>query len=921
MKFYYFNATHWDREWYQGFQEYRKYLIDTTETLLDNFENAEGFNKFTFDGQTICLEDIEEIRPDLKEKLVKYIKENKLNVGPWYVMPDEFLVSGEAILRNWLIGEKVAQNYGGKCWPVCYICDIFGHTSQLPQMIKKFEFDGGVFWRGIDSKIKPYCFWQSPDKSEVKMVRLSTGDGYADFSLRVVNWANDRLNEEEFKTRFKEWIENNKDFYGENFILSDALDHTMPLTDIALIFKWIKDLYPEAEIIHTDYREVFANEYNTDLQKIYNEQIFPCDNGRNVAWQISATLSSRYDIKRGNDLLQNKLEKVIDPALAQMSFEGNTKFNYLADYAWKSLIKNHPHDSLCGCSKDSVHRAMLSRFEDIDQVNFVTLEEIISRNRKQVCGKSIQDSYIHRSGTPEVVIGDAADDGCYTIRLFNALPHKVKKISELEIAFPALKAYPEKMAEPFGYEFINCFRIFDKDGKEIPYQIREIKRNQIKRFYRQDVRRYDVYNVVLETEFEPSSWTSLSIKPSVDSRVRFFDSLFTSAESMSNGKIRVDFKSDGTFDITDLRNNKVYPDQNNYFLDREIGDGWNHVRPVGNKRLFGSSSAQMRVTCDMPNYAEVEITRFYQIPAELVYRGNINETFCGVVESDEVRTLKIVSRVGLDSFSGNVHVKTEIDNNILDCRLELRVPTMIEGDYFANQMFYFIRRPEGRTWGKASEDFKESEVIEKNFNGIIGKADTNGGIAFVADAGLHEAGTLCKDDKRSMVITLYRSFRRTVHTNGEVEGQLLKKLEFNYLLNCFDKAVDFAELHREQLNLQTELTTYRVKTEDLLEFKDNSFIKLSDNMAYSLLKPTKDNESGSCIFRFFNPSEEKNTAVLEFSNEVKVAKCLLNEKVIEDLGYCGQKLSLKVAPWEIVTLRIDKEQFNLKKMPDFHSFE
>ncbi|MBQ9789077.1 MAG: hypothetical protein IJW31_05730 [Lentisphaeria bacterium] len=905
MKFYYFNATHWDREWYQGFQEYRKYLVDMAENLFDNFENAPEYNKFTFDGQTICLEDIEEIRPDLKEKLVKYISENKLNIGPWYVMPDEFLVSGEAIIRNWLIGEKVAKNYGGKCWPVCYICDIFGHTSQMPQLIKKFEFDGGVFWRGIDSKIKPFCFWQSPDKSEVKMVRLSPCDGYADFTLRVVNWTNDKLDEENFKTLFKEWVEKNKDFYGENFILSDALEHTMPLGDMSILFKWISDLYQEAEIIHTDYREVFADEYNTELQKIHNEQIVPCDNGRHVDWQISATLSSRYDIKRGNDLLQNKLEKVIDPSLAWMSLNGNTKFNYLADYAWKSLIKNHPHDSICGCSKDSVHRAMLSRFEDIDQVNFVTSEEILSNDREHVSGKSIRDVYPHQSGHPEVVRAEGADDGRYTVRICNTLPHKIKKISELELAFLSLKPYPEKMAEPFGYEFINCFRIYDEAGNEIPYQIRDIKRNQLKRFYRTDVRRYDVYNIVLETELKPSSWTSFRVEPSVDSKVRFFDSLFVNPESISNGKIRVDVKSDGTFDITDLRNNKVYPKQNNYFLDREIGDGWNHVRPVGNKRVIASSSAQVRVTCNMPNYAEFEITRFYQVPAELIYSSNINETFSGVEESAEIRTLKIISRVGIDSFSSNVHVKTQIDNNILDCRLQLRVPTMIEGDYFANQMFYFINRPEGRTWGKLSETFKESEVVEKNFNGIIGKGDKNGGIAFVADAGLHEAGTSAEDGEyHSMIVTLFRAFRRTVHTNGEVEGQLLKKMEFNYVLNCFDREPNFAELHREQLNLQTEFLTYKVTTAELIDFADSSVVKLSDNMAFSALKPTKDNEKSSCIFRFFNPSDKEENAEIEFAFDAEVSKTLLNEKVIENFGKVGKKLSIKVAPWEIVTLKL-----------------
>ena len=75
MKFYYFNSTHWDREWYQPFQEFRKYLVDTTRVLLEIFERDPDYRRFTFDGQTIVLEDICEIRPDWRPKLEALIRE------------------------------------------------------------------------------------------------------------------------------------------------------------------------------------------------------------------------------------------------------------------------------------------------------------------------------------------------------------------------------------------------------------------------------------------------------------------------------------------------------------------------------------------------------------------------------------------------------------------------------------------------------------------------------------------------------------------------------------------------------------------------------------------------------------------------------------------------------------------------------
>ena len=114
MKFYYFNSTHWDREWYQPFEEFRKYLIDATRELLKIYDTTPAFRKFTFDGQTVVLEDICEIRPDWRPRLEKLIRAGKLNVGPWYVMPDEFLVSGEAMIRNFLAGRRIAST--GPAW-------------------------------------------------------------------------------------------------------------------------------------------------------------------------------------------------------------------------------------------------------------------------------------------------------------------------------------------------------------------------------------------------------------------------------------------------------------------------------------------------------------------------------------------------------------------------------------------------------------------------------------------------------------------------------------------------------------------------------------------------------------------------------------------------------------------------------------
>ncbi len=50
----------------------------------------------------------------------------------------------------------------------------------------------------------------------------------------------------------------------------------------------------------------------------------------------------------------------------------------LLAYGWKTLMQNHPHDSICGCSVDAVHREMVTRFEKAGQVALHIIEESLA---------------------------------------------------------------------------------------------------------------------------------------------------------------------------------------------------------------------------------------------------------------------------------------------------------------------------------------------------------------------------------------------------------------------------------------------------------------------------------------------------------------------------------------------------------------
>src|SRR5690606_7252602 len=91
------SQTHWDREWYLPFEEFRFRLVRLMDRVFNLFETQPGYRHFVCDGQTILLDDYLAIRPEREADLRRYIQEGRLVIGPWHVLPDEFIVSGESL--------------------------------------------------------------------------------------------------------------------------------------------------------------------------------------------------------------------------------------------------------------------------------------------------------------------------------------------------------------------------------------------------------------------------------------------------------------------------------------------------------------------------------------------------------------------------------------------------------------------------------------------------------------------------------------------------------------------------------------------------------------------------------------------------------------------------------------------------------
>ncbi|MFM8636404.1 MAG: glycoside hydrolase family 38, partial [Betaproteobacteria bacterium] len=108
------------------------------------------------------------------ESLKAHAKAGRLVLGPWYVASDEFLVSGESLLRNLALGMEQAQAWGAGAQALGYLPDTFGHIAQMPQILEQFGIAHAVVWRGVET---PHDFfdWQAPEGSTVATIYLSEG--------------------------------------------------------------------------------------------------------------------------------------------------------------------------------------------------------------------------------------------------------------------------------------------------------------------------------------------------------------------------------------------------------------------------------------------------------------------------------------------------------------------------------------------------------------------------------------------------------------------------------------------------------------------------------------------------------------------------------------------------------------------------
>jgi len=357
--------THWDREWYDPFQTYRLKLVRLIDDLLDLMESNSSYRHFLLDGQLAVVDDYLEIRPENEPRLRALASAGRLTVGPWYVLMDEFLVSGETIVRNLQKGILRGSAFGG-VMEVGYLPDMFGHVAQMPQLLAEAGLEHAVVWRGVPSAVDGTAFvWTAPDGSRVRAEYLVAGYGNGAALPEDAKQLVRRLGamEAEFTSFLRP---------GEPMLLMNGSDHLRPQPWLGRVVGEANALQDEFDLTITSLADYLATtsteglvEWRGELRSGFRSNV------------LMGVASNRVDVKQAAARAERSLEQLAEPLSALFVPTERWPGAFL-DLAWTLVVRNSAHDSICACSADDVVDAVLHRYAEARHVGEGLTEQALA---------------------------------------------------------------------------------------------------------------------------------------------------------------------------------------------------------------------------------------------------------------------------------------------------------------------------------------------------------------------------------------------------------------------------------------------------------------------------------------------------------------------------------------------------------------
>ncbi len=392
--------THWDREWYEPYQQLRHRLIPMLDELLDDLEADPGFSNFLLDGQMAVVDDYLEVRPEAAPRLRALAESGRLAMGPWYILMDEFCVSGETMVRNLQLGLRRAADFGG-AMAVGYLPDMFGHVAQMPQILRLAGLEHAVVWRGVPRTINRSAFWWgAPDGSAVRAEYLPVGYSIGQHLPATVAALARRIRAEE--AELAPYLQSGDDA----ILLMNGTDHQRAQGHVPALVVETDAALDDFDLALTSLAEYLSQAPTEALPSWTGEMRSGARSNL-----LAGVLSNRTDVKIAAARAERALERVAEP-LAALWLPAAEWPERTLDAAWLDMVRNSAHDSICACSSDEVGAAVLFRFSEAATRAANVTRDALRRAAADLAVTGpvvINPSPRTRGGVVEIVVGGALD--------------------------------------------------------------------------------------------------------------------------------------------------------------------------------------------------------------------------------------------------------------------------------------------------------------------------------------------------------------------------------------------------------------------------------------------------------------------------------------------------------------------------------
>ncbi len=904
--------THWDREWYASFQTFRVRLVTLLDELLDLLDRDESYERFLLDGQTVVVDDYLEIRPDAERRLAALADAGRLQIGPWMVLMDEFMVSGETMVRDLQLGMARAAQLGA-VMEVGYLPDMFGHVAQMPQLLRLAGLEHAVVWRGVPAAIDRTAFWwEAPDGSRVRAEYLygsySNGRDLPKEATALV--ARARGYEAELGPARLD---------GGGMLLMNGTDHQLPQP-------WLGQVVADANAAQDEYRFRI-----TSLPEYLAEQPTPDDL---ATWTgelrsgaranvLMGVASNRVDVHQVCAAAERALERRAEPASALL-LPPERYPDRLLDVGWRALVLNSAHDSSCACSADEVVDAVVVRYQEARQIGDALTRDALRDLATRIDtppGSTLvwNPTAVDRTGLvrltvpgegpvhlvddegaacPTQLLGVVGGDGFSATVVGTKVRWVLEMIRGPEFAGARIGRVTRRELAPDDWEYtLDAVRSgeqpIDLDG--LRDELLALGEQGATLRFRQTLP--PARDVLVATPSVPGfGWRTLTAVDGDGPSSR----LVAGPGIVENEHLRVEVDpGDGTLTLTTI-DGVVVQGANRLVDGGDGGDTYNYSPPAVDTVVDRPESVHVETTESGPVRARIVVTSVYDLP-----RSAIGDERSCDRRSDETERVHVVTTVELRADEPFVRLHVDLDNRCRDHRLRAHfpLPQPVDGSD-AECAFAVVHR--GLTAEGGPNEHGLPTFVSRRF---VDCSDGEAGLAVLHDGLLeYEVVDDGRGPGREVALTLLRATgylsRSELSLRPNPAGpldpldgpQLQGRVAVDYALLPHRGSWREAGLHRAADAFLVPLERVRAGGAQRSAPPSGRALRVEGAEVSAVRR-----DGGRLVVRVFNASPEPSEVSVALDDDLAAAGDVVDLRGRPVGPFAGRH---PLRPWEIVTLRL-----------------